>query len=662
MSVLTFFKNKIFFYKYPQDYVIKIQIAFFSIITMALIFALFRFLICITYSDVFAALTFADKAISFLYGLRFDLAAISMLIGGFIILMFLPYPDSKKFLKFCAALILVSFLLTVILLSADFFYFKEVKRHMTEDLILAWRDKEFIIKYVVRYYWHILILIFALFFIAVKKCFKIIDKRYNARPVNLFKGIGIFLAVICVIVLLRRENLSGMPINLLDAYKIPKSSENIQLILNGVFVQYYYLKGTNDTKGVVINHFPYDAAIKNTQKFLLAQDEFISNEQYPLMRQLKERKETPKYNVVVFLLESWTPKYIDSFNENASEAKYNVTPNFDNIASEGIKFNNAFATGNRSQYGLFTSLIGLPLVPGTMRYYGLDSMTAFTLIAQELNKKGYFTMYAQSTERNAINMVNGAKNFLKFEESYGKEDFPVLIKYETDFGNSGYDYEMLDFSAKRAAQSYKNNRPFFMYLFTGSTHPPFKKLTKDFEKYPHKDNDVNGYLNSLYYVDYSIKHFIDISKKEGFFDDTIFIFMADHMIMLSDTGTSIRDRFRIPFVIYAPKLFKPQTIERTVSQGDLIPTLWRLLGIDAPFTAIGSDALDEEANHFAFIVDGSDIVLYQGKDFVSNNRLRTVETNLDKNSEHFKTMEENLLSIDKSITETFRFDKWYHKQ
>jgi phosphoglycerol transferase MdoB-like AlkP superfamily enzyme len=530
---------------------------------------------------------------------------------------------------------------------------------MTEDLILAWRDKEFIIKYVIGYYWYVLLLIFTVFFIALRKCFNFVDKRYNEKPSNLFKGIGIFLAALCVVVLLRRENLSGMPINLADAYKIPKSSENIQLILNGLFVQYYYLKGTNDTKGVIVNKFPYDAAIKKAQEFLLAPDEFIPDMQYPLMRQIKEPKQNAKYNAVVFLLESWTPRYIDSFNETAPQKKYGVTPNFDKIASQGIKFNNAFAAGNRSQYGLFTSLIGLPLVPGTMRFYGLDTMTSFTLMAREFNKRGYFTMYAQSTERSAIGMVNGAKNFLHFEESYGKEDFPVLMEYETNFGNSGYDYDMLDFSARKAAQSHKNNRPFFMYLFTGSTHPPFKKLTKDFEKYGHKDNSLNAYLNSLYYADYSIQSFLDIAIKEGFFDDTIFVFMADHMIMLPDTGNGVRDRFRIPFVIYAPKLFKPQVIDWTVSQGDLIPTLWRLLGIETPFTAIGSDALDKKANHFAFIVDGSDIVLYQGSDFVKNSRLRTVETNLDQNGAHFKNMEETLLSLDKSITETFRFDKWY---
>jgi len=650
--------KKLFSFQYPQDYKIKIKIALFYFALLVLFFVLFRFLICVVYSDVFSALTFTNKVMSFLYGLRFDLAMTSILLGGFIILMFLPYPKSAVFIKACIILMGISFLFALILLSADFFYFREVQRHMTEDIILAWRDKEFIIKYIIRYYWYFLILILAVVFVVLKTSFKFIDKNYVPKPFNVFKGIGIFVAVLLLVVLLRRQNLSGMPINLIDAYKIPKSSENIQLILNGLFVQYYYLKGTNDTKGVIVNKFPYDKAVENTKKILLSENEFIPDNQYPLMRQIISPDKKPEYNVVVFLLESWTVRYIDSFNEETN-LKYDVTANFDKITREGIKFNNAFASGNRSQYGLFASLIGLPLVPGTVRYYGLDTMTKFTSIAEAFNKKGYFTMYAQSTERSAIGMVNAAKNFLHFQESYGKEDFPVLMDYVNDSGNSGYDYDMLDFSAKKASQVHKSGQPFFLYLFTGSTHMPFRELNQKFEKYPRKGSSINAYLNSLYYADYSIGHFMNIAKQEGFFDNTIFIFMADHMITLPDVGNTVKDRFRIPFVIYSPKIFEAESVNWTVSQSDLIPTIWHMFGMGLPFTAIGVNALDKDSNHFAFIVDGSNIVLYDGEKYVSDSRLRVVDTNLDENDTSFNIMRENLLSIDKSITETFRFDKWY---
>ncbi|MDR1195778.1 MAG: hypothetical protein LBL00_04785, partial [Endomicrobium sp.] len=120
--------------EYPQDVKIKIKIALFYFVSLILIFALFRFLICVAYSDVFASLLTYDKAISFLYGLRFDASIISLLLGGFIILMFLPYSTTRTFMKVCVALMSLSYVIALLMLSADFFYFDEVKRHMTEEL------------------------------------------------------------------------------------------------------------------------------------------------------------------------------------------------------------------------------------------------------------------------------------------------------------------------------------------------------------------------------------------------------------------------------------------------------------------------------------------------------------------------------------------------
>ncbi|WP_172412894.1 hypothetical protein [Candidatus Endomicrobiellum trichonymphae] len=45
------------------------------------------------------------------------------------------------------------------------------------------------------------------------------------------------------------------------------------------------------------------------------------------------------------------------------------------------------------------------------------------------------------------------------------------------------------------------------------------------------------------------------AKKEGWFDNTIFIFMADHIVGIVSflRNDSIEERFKIPFVIYVPK-------------------------------------------------------------------------------------------------------------
>ncbi|MDR3306587.1 MAG: LTA synthase family protein [Endomicrobium sp.] len=526
---------------------------------------------------------------------------------------------------------------------------------MTEDLLLAWRDKTFILGYVFKRYLPALILIvFVLFFLEIK-IIKFM-KQYNPKLISLFKKVGIFIVVSFFVILGRRGsfNFSGMPLNLIDAYKIQKSPANIQLILNGIFTQYYFLKGTNDTKGVINSGYPAEQALKNAKSFLLSENEIFPDEKYPIMRRLKNSGKHQNYNVVVVLLESWTPKYIDSFNGNK---RYNVTPVFDKIAYGGIKFVNAYSVGPRSQFGLIASLVGMQIVPGTVHYYGFDIMSAFTKIAVAFRNRGYHTLYAQSYERKSIMMCSVAENMLGFDKSYGKENFPQLMNYKYD---NIYDYEMCDFISKKAGESHDQGKSFFICAFTGTTHVPFIQTAVQFEKYP-PNSEENKYLNNLYYADYSIGHFIEQAKKDGYFDDTIFIFMADHIAGSFASTTNTKQRFKIPMVIYAPKIFKPQVVEYTVSQADLIPTLYHLMGIDEPFSAIAVNALDKDANHFALICDGMNIVFINKKgDYITNNRIMVVESSADKDSSEYSSLNETLLSLDKSITELIKTNRWYN--
>ncbi|MDR2425876.1 MAG: sulfatase-like hydrolase/transferase [Endomicrobium sp.] len=640
--------------KYPQDIKTKIKISLFYFVSLVLVFALFRFLICIVYCDVFASLSAYDKAISFLYGLRFDLSIINLLLGGFIILLFFPYRANMAFIKVCAALMSFSYLIMLLALSADFFYFPEVKRHMTEELFLAWRDKDFILRYVLSYYWWVLIAIFALIFIVVNRVFAFINKNFAAKPLSLLKSILIFISVILLVVIGRRENFSGMPLNLIDAYNLPKSPENIQLILNGAFTQYYYLKGTNDSKGVIENKYPSNEAIKNTREFLLSKNEIFPDDKYPVMRRINAVQKMQNYNIIVVLLESWTPRYIDSLNGNKG---YDVTPNFDKIVEEGIVFTNAYAAGPRSQFGLIASLAGRQIVPGTVHYYGFDMMNKFMAIAQPFNKRGYYTMYAQATPRNSIMMCNVAENFLGFNESYGMEDFPQKLNY-SGRNSFGYDYDMLDFVSNKAGQKHKSGQPFFIYAFTGSTHAPFYEISDEFKKYPH-NRSTNGYLNNLYYADYSISHLLKKAKEDGYFDNTIFIFMADHVIKLPGYDMKLDENFKIPFVIYAPDIFKPQKINYTVSQSDLIPTLYHLMGFDDNFSAIGTNMLDKDANHFALICHGSNIAFIKDGEYMIHNRINIVDSSFGKDGQKSKAMLDILLSLDKTITESIKNNRWY---
>lgn len=221
--------KKIFLMKHSQDINFEIRISLIYFISMILLFSLFRLLFCIVYADVFAGLSFWDKAISLVYGLRFDVSSISMFLGCFIIILFLPFFKKQSFIKVCVAMMCVSMLMMMLALSADFFYFPEVKRHMTEDVLLAFRDKDFIIKYALRYYWWALSLIFVLTGFVLIKSFKSINKHYNPKPTKLYKSVGVFIAVVLMIVLGIRGTFyfHEMPLSVSDAFLFSKKANDM---------------------------------------------------------------------------------------------------------------------------------------------------------------------------------------------------------------------------------------------------------------------------------------------------------------------------------------------------------------------------------------------------------------------------------------------------
>ncbi|WP_374128748.1 LTA synthase family protein [Candidatus Endomicrobiellum agilis] len=560
---------------------------------------------------------------------------------------------SAKFFKICTLLMSFSVTAMILVLSGDFFYFPEVNRHMTEEIITALGDKKFIIKYSLQYYWWVLFLVFSIVVLGTVKIFRYIDRKFNPQPVSLLKSIIVFLSVICFVAVGIRGGLSrGRPVNLDNAYGLIKNLKSVQLILNGAFTQIHTLKYKTDAS---INKYPQGEAIENVQKLLLSDREFMPDKKnYPLMRQIKNPVKVKNYNIFIVLLESWTPRYIDSFGDE----NYGVTPNFDEIVKNGVVFTNAYAAGTRSLFGISASFLGIPLMPGAVdRLNRFGLMSNISLMSEVFNERGYCTMFMQSAMRNSFRLCAFSKNVLRFQESYGKEDMPRLMDYMYNL-DCGYDYDLFDFAAKKAGNNWRQGRPFFIFSFTGTTHAGFVPTVKKFDKYP-SNNSRNKYLNTLYYSDYSIGHLMDIAKKEGWFDNTIFIFIADHVVGYFRRNDSVGERFRIPFVIYAPKILKPQKIDYIVSQADLLPTIYHLMGVQKPFSALGTNALDKQARHFALINDGTDIIFVEKNNYVKHNRSMLTGASLDENGSEFKRLRETLLSLDKALTSLLQSNKWY---
>lgn len=636
-----------------QDFPLKLALTAVCVLAALAVFTLARAGLFYFYRPAFASLAGPEIREAFLQGLRFDFSIISLFLGPFIFLLFLPV-KSARWAKGCFAVMCFVLGAMALMLAADFIYFPQAKRHMAEELLHASHELRFLLRYALTRCWPHLSGLVLTCAGALWAGFYFIGKRWRPVRTPLWQSVLAGALVLLIAFTGIRGKLGGgKPLSMTDIHRLSSGPAQASLMLNGVFSSYHSMRKGQTTPA---NPMPKEKALQTARESLATPAETFVRDDYPLMRRLSAPGAFRPKNVMVVLLESWTPRYVDSFGGGS----YGVTPHFDRMARKGVRFDNAYATGVRSIFGLSAALAGVPLIPGLPHFaYGLE-LNGITSLARTLGQKGYYTAFIQSSLRSSYQMCNISKKVFGVEESFGMEDIPRLLDYqaEQDFG---YDYDLLQFAADKAAAARQNARPFFLFTFTGTTHTPFRQTTPEFDKYP-RISEENKYLNTLYYADYAIGQLLKRAAQDGWLKDTVFVFMADHTEASSQKDDELLEKFRIPFVIYAPGLLEPGRVDYAVSQLDLIPTLYHLLNIDQPFTALGNNALDPHAPHFAFIAESGNLALVDQTGYLRHDRLRALESSAPPGAPAREKLQNTLLSLDKSVTALFENNRWFAPQ
>jgi phosphoglycerol transferase MdoB-like AlkP superfamily enzyme len=131
------------------------------------------------------------------------------------------------------------------------------------------------------------------------------------------------------------------------------------------------------------------------------------------------------------------------------------------------------------------------------------------------------------------------------------------------------------------------DKPFFSLLFTSSNHSPFEFPAGRIALYEEPQATVN---NAVKYADYALGEFIRTAKASRYWDNTLFLIVADHNSRVRGANLVPIKYFHIPALILGGGI-KPMIYSRLASQIDLLPTLLGMMGIDSPHPATGHDLL-----------------------------------------------------------------------
>lgn len=519
------------------------------------------------YPDYFAQTV--NLGAAFVKGMRFDGKLIVLLLIPFLLPLLLPFGklNSRRLRRWlawaCAAVLTVALGVAV----ADLAYFGEVQRHIGGEILNLGGDAGFIWQTAFGSRIGYTLAGVAALAVFLGFWYTVVVRPIASETVSGSLKTRVFwnVAQLVLLVLLARGMvLKGKPLSAVDAFDGTGAAQ-ANLTLNGVLVTLDAVRDRNDNRPLVYLTEP------QSQTFA---------RQYPQPFRYQSTQPASGRNIVFILLESWSYRYIDALSGN----HYSVTPHMDKLVGQSAVWHNFHAAGQRSIIGIQAALTSVPALPEREPLgFGLE-LSNMSRIAELAGQHGYRTLMVQSSKRRSFHM-DGIAKALGFQEYYGQEDVPLIRQYPQPTPPFGWDYDTLMFMGRQIDR--QPEKPFFAFLFTGTTHEPFADAGTEFARYPHDEKGENGFLNALAYSDWAVGQFMDYAARQPWYRNTLFVFSADHTLNSGKTAAPAQERFHIPLLIFDPQQPTASQHHQLAGQYDLLPTFADLLGIQTPVYTFG---------------------------------------------------------------------------
>ncbi|WP_409315986.1 LTA synthase family protein [Pseudomonas sp. KCJK9016] len=329
---------------------------------------------------------------------------------------------------------------------------------------------------------------------------------------------------------------------------------------------------------------------------------FVGQDPQDIRRNIDNPGVTRKPNIVLVTIESLSAKYLGSNGDGR-----NLTPNLDALRKQSLYFNNFYATGTRTDRGLEAITLAIPPTPGRSIVKRIGRESGFASLGQQLSAVGYDSVFVYGGRGYFDNM-----NAFFSGNGYRVVDQSSVDESEIHFKNAWgmADEDLYKQTLKLADADYARQQPFLLQLMTTSNHRPYT--------YPENRIDIksgNGRDGAVKYTDYAIGQFLEQARQKPWFDNTIFIFVADHTAGSAGKEDLPITNYQIPLFIYAPKLIEPRENAQLASQIDLAPTLLGLLNLDYQSTFFGRNLLQDNPLPPRVVVGNyQHLGLFDGKD------------------------------------------------
>jgi phosphoglycerol transferase MdoB-like AlkP superfamily enzyme len=350
---------------------------------------------------------------------------------------------------------------------------------------------------------------------------------------------------------------------------------------------------SKDPKYATINIMDNNKAINYIRNTLNISDTVFKS---PIARNvIPDSISAKKPNIVLIIMESMSAGKMKHFGNNK-----NLTPFLDSLAQNALFFENFYSAGKHTFNGIFSTLFSFPAL---YRQHPMKYILKYNGMAEALSINGYSTTYF-TTHDGQFDNVEGFLKANGFQNIVSQKDYPGT-EVKTTLGVPD-DY-MFRFAIPYLNNLNKTGKPFFTVFMTASDHGPY--YVPEYFK-PH-NNDIKDQI--VEYADWSLNKFLNLAKQQNWYQNTLFIFVADHGAYMQAKYEIALNYFHVPFIVYSPfNQHIHKTYTKIGSQIDVFPTVMGLLNLPYLNNSLGIDLLKENRK-YALLNDDDKIGIIDNK-------------------------------------------------
>lgn len=602
-----------------RTYLLQIRLLLERLALAYLLFILCRFLFYIHNRAIFLDGEAGETIPAFIYGLRFD--TYSILAGNilFILLSIIPasFVFREKYQSALKTLFITVNAVFFFMNCIDVVYFTFTKKRSTSDIFnQIFGGQTDVLKQLPDYFrdfWWIMIAYVVVLFLFIRSYpkQKIRPEEasfiYTKKNIASYSALILLIAGLCVIGL--RGGLQRIPIKMVDA-ALYVQPQHAGLVLNTPFT---IIKSAGGDALEELHFMSTDSARA-----------LVEPEKQFAQRSFKAE------NVVILILESFSKEY------TGIGQRKSYTPFLDSLFSNSLVFTNAWANGTRSIEGIPAILSGIPTLMNNPYINSQYCTNELNTLPNLLKTQGYSASFFHGG-------LNGTMNFDAYAKQAGFDNYFGKNEYNNDAdfdGNWGiWDEPYLQYCAEKIGTL---KAPFFASVFTLSSHHPYKVPEKYQNKFPRPKLEI---LESIGYADYSLGKFFDRAKTMPWYNNTLFVLVADHASISDDKFyANNMGQHCIPLAFFRPDNSLKGVNTNLIQQIDIMPSLLEYMGFNKPFFSFGKSVFSKPSPYIFFFDSGNYYLcndsLYFG--FSGYNASQTINFRRDS------VMARNLLYRDKA--------------